>query len=258
MKQNTNTANNPTQQFYTLLQDAYEFFNHELFVKIGNNAPLPNCMITMQREKNTMGYFSRNRWVDSKGNKTHEIALNPAYFANHNVIEIFQTLTHEMCHLWQCEFGKRGKEKARTYHDKEWVDKMQQIGLKAISGSSNNGTGQKVWDEPIPDGVFYKTCIKFIKLGNQIKWIDRFPAATSCNVHTPASDMTNIEDLEIINYLNTNMSEIMIGVKPMDGIKAAAKVKQKSTYKCLCNNKVWGKTGMNIVCGNCHVNFTET
>lgn len=78
------TANqNPTSQFYELLQSAYDFFNQELFVNVGNNKALPNCIITMQRKKNTMGYFSRNRWTDKDGNKAHEIALNPAYFANY-------------------------------------------------------------------------------------------------------------------------------------------------------------------------------
>lgn len=248
---------NPTQQFYKLLQDAYDFFNRELFVKLGNNIPLPNCIITMQREKKTMGYFSKNRWANQNGNTIHEIALNPAYFANHNVIEVFQTLVHEMCHLWQYEFGKRGKEQARTYHDKEWVDKMRKIGLQAISASSNNGTGQKVWDEPIKGAAFEIACVKFVKLGNQIKWVDRFPAISLCNNH----NFSTSEDIEYDNetqYLYTNLSSIITDIKTTSEIKIAAKNKHKTTYECpSCENKLWGKANINVVCGNCNVRLIE-
>jgi predicted SprT family Zn-dependent metalloprotease len=255
--QTKNISQNPTQQFYEFLQDAYEFFNKELFVKSSGSKLLPNCIITMQREKRTMGYFSQNRWIDKNGNKTHEIALNPAYFASHNVIEIFQTLVHEMCHLWQCEFGKRDKTKARTYHDKEWVDKMQQIGINAISASSNNGTGQKVGDEPIKNGVFEVTCIEFVNLGNQIKWIDRFPAVNICNSHNQTTNTKEKRD-NAVNYLYTNLSEIITGVKTYSEVKAAAKHKHKSTYECPdCKNKLWGRAGINVVCGECHIAFSE-
>lgn len=247
----------PTQQFYNFLQDAYEFFNQELFVKIGRGSPLPNCIITMQRERKTMGYFSKNRWTDKGGNRIHEIALNPAYFAKHNVIEIFQTLVHEMCHLWQCEFGQRDKTKARTYHDREWVDKMQQIGLKAISASSNKGTGQKVWDQPIKNGVFEMACIEFIRLGNQLKWVDRFPAVSLCNTHKVAINKHEVDD-EVAHYLYTNLSDIMTDVKTVSEIKVAAKNKHKSTYECPnCKNKLWGKVGIKVVCGECRIAFSE-
>lgn len=251
------TANqNPTSQFYELLQSAYDFFNQELFVKIGNNKALPNCIITMQRKKNTMGYFSKDRWTDEDGNKAHEIALNPAYFANHGVIEIFQTLTHEMCHLWQHEFGLH--KSLRTYHNNEWATKMESIGLQPVStDGKNNRTGQKMGDKVIDCGAFQKACIKFINQGNYIKWIDRYPAAKLVDTHTTV-DTLNGKNLNALEYLNTNLSDIMTDIKPTSQILIAAKTKQKTTYQCpSCKNKVWGKIGINIVCGSCDISFTE-
>lgn len=89
----------PTQEFYTLLETAYDSFNEHLF-----GGKLTNCLLTLQREKNTMGYYSKNRWINQQGIKTHEIALNPSFFGKRKVIEIFQTLVHEQCHLWQDEY----------------------------------------------------------------------------------------------------------------------------------------------------------
>ena len=55
----------PTMQMYSFVQDAYDFFNDKLFA-----GELPPCLLTLQREKNTMGYdvlfsfstFSRARY----------------------------------------------------------------------------------------------------------------------------------------------------------------------------------------------------
>ncbi|EAA4127232.1 sprT domain-containing protein, partial [Salmonella enterica subsp. enterica] len=48
----------PTQQTYEELQVAYDHFNEALF-----DGSLPPCLITLQREKKTYGYFSAERFV---------------------------------------------------------------------------------------------------------------------------------------------------------------------------------------------------
>lgn len=73
----SNTATlNPTAQNYSELQRAYDHFNQALF-----DGRLPSCLITLQREKRTCGYFSQQRFTDLDGRSTDEIALNLAYFA---------------------------------------------------------------------------------------------------------------------------------------------------------------------------------
>lgn len=51
----------PTVETYNELQTAYDFFNTRLF-----SGDLPPCLITLQREKRTYGYFSSKRFVGSK------------------------------------------------------------------------------------------------------------------------------------------------------------------------------------------------
>ena len=69
-----NSLAKPTEQAYEELQLAYDWFNQRLF-----DGVLPPCLITFQRNKRTMGYFSKERFVDQSGKKTDEIALNPEY-----------------------------------------------------------------------------------------------------------------------------------------------------------------------------------
>src|SRR3546814_10699728 len=67
----------PISQAYAELQLAFDHYNRELFA-----GELPPCLITMQREKRSYGYFSSERFVHHHDkSKTDEIAINPAYFA---------------------------------------------------------------------------------------------------------------------------------------------------------------------------------
>ncbi|MBM5564638.1 SprT-like domain-containing protein, partial [Klebsiella quasipneumoniae] len=84
-------------------------------------------------------------FVSRDGGTTDEIAMNPAYFAVCPPEEIMQTLVHEMAHLWQHHFGKPGR---RGYHNKEWAERMEEIGLMPSSTGKPGGakTGDKMAD----------------------------------------------------------------------------------------------------------------
>ena len=91
----------PTTHQFTKYQRLYDYYNKSLF---GNK--LPFCLLILSRNTaRVCGHFSKDRWQDEKGNKTHEINLNPVYMAAAKDIEICQTLVHEMVHLWQFELG---------------------------------------------------------------------------------------------------------------------------------------------------------
>ena len=75
-------AAGPTREVYDGLMHAYEHFNRQLF-----NGELPPCVITLQREKRTFGYFSKNRFATRSGQVAHEIALNPCNFGTHPIVE---------------------------------------------------------------------------------------------------------------------------------------------------------------------------
>src|SRR6185312_13465100 len=112
-----------TSQQYLDFQNAFDFFNAELF-----GGALPQVLVTLQRHARARGYFSPERF-HGRGNKTtiHEIALNPDCFCDSSDEYILSTLVHEQAHLWQQAHGNPPR---RCYHDKEWAAKMKEIGLQ--------------------------------------------------------------------------------------------------------------------------------
>ncbi|MDD5406946.1 MAG: SprT-like domain-containing protein [Sulfurovaceae bacterium] len=252
----------PTAEFYDILQKIYHIFNEKLF-----EGTLPNCLITVQRKKSVMGYFSSHRWVSNDGIKIHELALNPAYFTSCNFIEVFQTMVHEMCHLWQFEHGKPSR---RSYHNKEWAQKMESIGLIPSSTGVPGGskTGQNMNDYPQKNGLFERVCIELYKNGLFVKWFDRFPEVHKViknqnvdlyefddeNIDDPA--LLGLNDNEILQNLYTVVSNMVSDIVPIDEIQAAAKAKQKTKYICnSCGAAVWGRDNLNIKCNSCNIDF---
>ncbi len=112
----------PTEAQFTALNQAYQYFNQELFGGI-----LPGCILNFSRKRNTHGFLAPKRWrrVGEKEYSTHEISLTPTTLFR-EPIEVFSTLVHEQVHLWQWEFGRPSRS---GYHNKEWARKMEEVGL---------------------------------------------------------------------------------------------------------------------------------
>jgi len=249
----------PTKDFYDELQKIYDIFNEKLFGR-----SLPNCLITVQRQKRVMGYFSSHRWVNNDGIKVHELALNPAYFTSCNFIEVFQTMVHEMCHLWQFEHGTPSR---RSYHNKEWSDKMVSVGLipSSTGAPGGNKTGQNMNDYPEKNGLFEKVCIELYKNGLFVKLFDRFPEARKINSITNNNndicishniDDDVVSDEDALKNLYTIVSEVVVDIIPIEEVRAAAANKQKAKYTCTkCFSSVWGKNGLNLRCNNCQIDL---
>ncbi len=256
----------PTFDMYGFVQAAFDHFNRELY-----DNELPQCILTFQREKNIFGYFSEDRWEGKAGTR-HEIALNPYFFVTHNPLELFQTLVHEMCHLWQHEYGKPSR---RSYHNKEWADKMESMGLMPSHTGAPGGkrTGQKMADYPIDGGRFFHACVAFSKAGYALPYVDRIRAhskpseqirvtfnledigvSTSLDMNTDASDE---EIKEAVNSLLKPLSEqFQLDEQVLAEQETVRVAKQKTTFQCPeCGDKAWGKPSLNLVCGNCDVNF---
>lgn len=220
----------PTHETYSELQQAYDFYNAELF-----DNQLPACLLTLQREKKTYGYFSAQRFIRIEdGVKTDEIAMNPAYFAVCPILEVMQTLVHEMVHAWQHHHGKPGR---RRYHNKEWGDKMEAIGLMPSSTGKPGGkkTGESVADYPIEGGRFLEATGRLLK-DFKLSWTDRFPARH-----------VNAEALE-----NATAEGLLAALGEM-GVEAEPPTKPTRTkYTCpTCETNVWGKAGLKLMCGEC-------
>lgn len=240
----------PTALVYSELQQAYDTFNRELF-----DGTLPDCLLTLQRKDRTMGYFSPARWGNKARDELHEIALNPAFFAVVPLVEIMATIVHEMVHLWQHHHGKQSR---KGYHDKQWGDKMESIGLMPSSTGRPGGkkTGDKMMDYPIEGGRFLAVCSQLITQEYKLSWYDRFteyvPSTTgaaapgiSLNLPAPAMDVAAVTGVA--------MAALAAGT----GTAAPANKSNRSKYTCDCKNAVWGKPGLKLACMSCESKFVE-
>jgi predicted SprT family Zn-dependent metalloprotease len=109
----------PTKDQWKAYEQAFDYFNVALF-----GGKLPRCILNFSRKARSHGFFAAERWVRDDA-KTHEISLNPDTL-HLPLVEAMQTLVHEMVHLWQHQFGAPSR---CGYHNAEWADKMESIGL---------------------------------------------------------------------------------------------------------------------------------
>ena len=258
----------PTDTAYSELQKAFDHFNRELF-----GGTLPPCLITMQREKKTFGYFSHERWADKDNKKTDEIAMNPAMFAVVPLIEILQTMAHEQCHSWQRHFGTPGRGR---YHNAEFAKKMKDIGLMPSSTGRPGGkeTGDHMADYPIEGGLFLQAVDKLLTENFKITWYDRFPSKAQVLVGQESYGL-KMDLPEAANHMASDEVEIVeIGTNAL-GEKKTFRIK----YSCKCINvragsnakpkkadddtkpdklvSFWAKPGLNVTCNECKEVFKE-
>ena len=208
----------PTAETYQELQTAYDHFNKGLF-----GGSLPLCLITLQRKSQTYGYFCPERFVNRAGDMTDEIAMNPEWFAVRSVEEVLSTLAHEMAHLWQAHFGNPGRAR---YHNKEWGNQMEAIGLMPSNTGELGGkrTGDQMTHYVIEGGAFQGVCAGLLTTDYTLSWMDRFPAG---------GDTAGVEGVDGTE-----------GKEP----KKATRIK----YSCpSCGINVWGKPALRLRCAEC-------
>lgn len=229
---------NPHNELYSQLQKAANVFNVELF-----NGDLSPFVLTLQRGKNTAGYFSPDQWSSINGELVSEIAINPCYLAKHSLLVLFQTLVHELCHLWQHQYGRHKPRPG--YHNQEWAKKMEQLGLipSATGEIGGDKVGQKMSDYPDPNGKFIHTSQALVRSGFGLDWVDRDFNTEQISYRTIPS--------EVSNRLNTPLFQSFPELIPL--IKAGRVQKKKIKYYCPgCTTKVWGKPGLGIMCTCCN------
>lgn len=282
MKDTDNIPRNdrPTIAIYGALQFAFDYFNKALF-----EGKLPNCIIAFHRQRRVMGYASFRRWKNAQGERVDELAINPEYFEDYPIIEIFQTLCHEMCHLWQSHFGNPGR---RGYHNKEWARKMESIGLMPSETGAPGGaqTGEHMMDYVIYEGPFMENCRTLIDQKYSFPWIDCFPIMrTETPVYAYKKDNTPIElspslkpkkekaqlnkGKDALISLATMDSSLMDenGLMPWDKIESSSmpvsetsrptSKSSKIKYTCKrCRMNVWGKADLNIACLDCNLQLS--
>ena len=204
----------PTQDTYDALQNAYEQLNWSLF-----EGKLPNCLITMQRRARTYGYYTKERFRRGDGQHADEIGLNPSHFSSRSLEDTLATLAHEMVHVWQHHFGSPGRGR---YHNREWADKMIEIGLQPSDTGEEGGreTGDAMHHYVIADGKFDTEARALIAGGFEITWKEQKQAASANEPNWPASE------------------------------KAEDKSGKRPKYTCpKCGLNAWAKHDAVLICG---------
>jgi hypothetical protein len=240
---------NPTSQTYDNLLLAYRFMNEALFGGI-----LPPCLITLQREKKTYGYFSggRFKYASDDSRSTDEIALNPTYFRTEGRDDqgVISTLVHEMAHLWQHHYGKPGRGR---YHNDQWAEKMKEIGL--IPSSTGQPGGKETGDcmsHYIEDkGAFARAYRDLLVQKFKLEWIEpAAPAAVDpAGIKPPRkSPRPPVEDDDgLIDAPISDPEGIENEPSPPKPDRS-----NRLKYTCPgCNLNAWAKPGANFVCGDC-------
>ena len=216
-----------TKYQFESLENLYYYYNVELF-----DAELPDCLINLSRKNGSAGFFAPERWVERATEKViHEISINPDTM---NISDKYwhSTLVHEMCHLWQQVHGKPSR---RCYHNLEWANKMQRVGLMPSHNGQPGGkiTGQTMADYVIKGGVFD---IAFSKISAEDLDRLKLPYASNIPVIIPVTQPVEIGE---------------------ETGEKKAKAGQRTKYSCSCGNNIWGKGGLQVECLDCHTTYQE-
>jgi hypothetical protein len=192
----------PTHLQSAAYQQIFDYFNRMLFEN-----QLPACMLSYSRRRHSSHtLFTSEQWQKEAGSATSEISLNLKQLSEKKPIEVMATLVREMVHLWQERYGHSS---SRGYYNREWAEKMEEIGLipsaTGLPGGRRTGKGIQHYFEP--DGPFETA---FRKMPPSYLWPFRPMAFESGN---------------------------------------RAKYSEKTMYRCtVCETKVWGKGGLGLIC----------
>lgn len=276
----------PTKQQFEAFENAYQYFNKALFKK-----ELPDVILNLSRKNSAMGFVAPFRWrkADDEKGSVHELSINPSILSM-SAIDVYSTLVHEQAHIWQYTHGTPSRN---GYHNKQFANKMIEVGLmpSTTGRPGGNKTGQRMSDYPIPAGIFLQALEKmperfklpFVSTESDVKstypqlLLDAVSAVVkNTDIEYPCSVSGLIEQVQNFEALGSEESTILLGIlnnlnhdleleDPQDFYEViigelrqkGTKKKNKSKYTCQCNNNVWGKPDLNIICGACEARFEE-
>lgn len=255
-------------QFNTL-EDLYQYYNQKLF-----GGKLAECLVNLSRHGGAYGFFAPKEWIETdndskirdsttkigrkKGRVIHEISINPDSLYRTEK-SWHSTLVHEMVHLWQEDWGKTSRQ---CYHNQQWADKMESLGLMPSSTGQFGGykTGQFMSHYIIPEG-------KFEKVFEEITPENHKGLTLPYSLNRQFMNFVDMDE-DIANslaWLKALSPEPVIKGKKVDiytflGLSrksAQTGTNLKVKYTCGCYNNVWGKAGLYIQCMDCNEIFQQ-
>jgi hypothetical protein len=228
--------NNPTTEIYEFLTHVFNAINEACFQN-----ELPEVLLTVKGKSNVFGYYKHNAYVSHSGQIVDEIAVNPRYFATHGFQELIMTLSHECVHAWQQHYGKPS---VRSYHNREFAEKMKSIGLMPSSTGKEGGkeTGQNMAEYIIEGGLIIQLYHRLEKKGVYIPWYERLRVAGEVELDERAPE----------NVVSESTSESSSGSNT---------TRSRYTHQCINDKKpsvIYGKPSLSILCGICESAWEES
>ncbi len=192
----------PTQAQFEAYQKIFDYFNQALF-----HDSLPDCMLRFSRhKKGNHKQFTAEGWEGKAGQKMPEISLSLKSVRERPPQEVMGMLVREMVHLWQETYGNPSR---KGYYNREWADRMEEVGLIA---SSTGKAGRK------RTGQWLR---HYVEEGGQFE--------------------RAYEKMPVEYLLPFGPSYVNEGAKKT--------YSEKVKYNCEgCGVKVWGKSGLGLVC----------
>lgn len=230
---------NPTKEIYDFLTQVCTAINKECF-----NSELPEVLLTIKGKGRVFGYYKKKAFISHDGEIVDEIAVNPAYFATHGFKELLQTLGHEMCHQWQYIHGTPS---IRSYHNKQFAEKMKSIGLIPSSTGKEGGkeTGQNMADYMGETGLLPDLFKSLEEKGVFIPWYERLAAKAAVQPMTvTAPDNVYLTSSSFANTPETTSNT----------------TRARYTHKCTEDKKhsvIYGKPNLPIKCGVCNEDWAQ-
>lgn len=227
----------PTREQFAAYTKMYDYFNGALF-----GERLPSVVLNFSRHSNSYGFFAPERWRRREGEAvTHEISINPAHLAARSPKETASTLVHEMAHLWQYTYGSPARG---GYHNREWSEKMQQLGLQPIDlkTRAERMSAENLGHAVIGGGAFDRA-FNVMPKAYLLPWsCDEAPAATEGGEGEGEGTSASPGGVE--------------GRGAAAPVAPVAKSRNKVKYTCPgCLVNVWGRPDLVVICGRCREPF---
>lgn len=256
-----------TLTFYSQLDRAYRHFNEALF-----GGELDECLLTLRSSDRHSGYHHKDRFISKDGSLLSELGLNPSAFTHRPIEYALSTLVHEMVHHWQSQHGNDTPSNA---HNKEWAEKMQEVGLMPSDTGLPGGkqTGQTMTHYVMPEGQFIVACKQLVDEGFEFGWYDRY-TPRSAQSYQKQVDQLDKEGVRV----PLSESPVKMLPEPKLSEKEVEKLEQKAAKKGLdepsmppavfspppkresnrirqfcstCSYSVWAGKDVDLICGTC-------
>ncbi|MCR5858270.1 sprT domain-containing protein [Mesorhizobium sp. J428] len=213
----------PTVETYALWQAAFNFYNARLF-----QGKLQNCVITLKRGR-PLGTFCPRAFQDRDGIPAHEISMNPTWFEASGDVGSLSIFVHEMTHQWREDLGKpnrKGGKGAGGYHDLQWAEKMEAIGLMPSKTGEPGGarTGFQMAHYIIEGGLFERVCAELLGSGHVVEWRDN-------RMNRPASPVVAAPAMAPAIAKNTRTRFVCGG----------------------CDLRAWSRSNAHLACTTCNL-----